>query len=82
MMGQKFYVYTNVPNDKALIHLADCSHCNHGLGRGVESDAANGEWHGPFHEDQARAVAIRSRKRRIQWCGFCARKLGTKPDDV
>ena len=33
-MGQKFYAYTNVPNDKALTHLADCSHCNHGLGRG------------------------------------------------
>ena len=42
-MVQKFYVYTNVRNDISLIHLADCSHCNHGLGRGVETDAANGE---------------------------------------
>ena len=81
-MVQKFYVYTNVRNDKSLIHFADCSHCNHGLGRGVETDAANGEWHGPFHEDQARAVARRSGKRRIQWCKFCARKLGIEPDDI
>ena len=31
-MTANFYVYLNIPNNKTLIHHAECSHCNHGEG--------------------------------------------------
>ena len=46
-MTATFYVYLNIPNNKTLIHHAECSHCNHGEGRtamksdGVLSDECN-----------------------------------------
>ena len=47
-MSADFYVYLNVPNNKALIHQADCQHCNHGEGRTAIMSDYNGEWIGPF----------------------------------
>ena len=38
-MTADFYVYLNSAHTKALIHLADCQHCNHGEGRtSIKSD--------------------------------------------
>lgn len=80
--GDRYWVYANVPNDKALIHLHNCSHCNGGQGRTADKLDHNGQWHGPFDANEARQTARQTGKKRIQWCGFCARKLGISPDDV
>ena len=77
-----FYVYLNIPNNKALIHEADCPHCNHGQGRTAIKSDYNGEWIGPFDQPTARLRARRSGKNRIQWCAYCADRLGMSPNDV
>ena len=81
-MSADFYVYLNVPNNKALIHQADCQHCNHGQGRTAIKSDFNGEWLGPFDETTARLTARQSSKSRIQWCAYCANGLGISRDDV
>ncbi len=81
-MSKQFWVYLNTPNNKALVHLGDCSHCNHGRGRTDDKLEYNGQWLGPYDEATALATARRSHKKRIQWCGFCARKMGVSPDDI
>lgn len=43
-MSADFYVYLNAPNNKALIHQADCPHCNHGEGRTSIKSDYNREW--------------------------------------
>ena len=43
-----FYIYLDVPNNRALIHHTDRQHRNHGEGRtGIKSDR-NGEWIDPL----------------------------------
>lgn len=81
-MSANFYVYTNVPNDKALIHHADCSHCNHGKGRTAVKSTYNGQWHGPLDELTARMKASRSGKSLVRWCALCAGRLGISPGNV
>ena len=78
----RFYVYLNVPNNKALIHYACCLYCNHGSGRTVVKDPNNGEWIGPFDEATARMKAVRSGKKLIGWCKPCAGRRGISPEDV
>ena len=81
-MSANFYVYLNVPNNKALIHYADCQYCDHGKGRTAMKSPYNGQWLGPFDESAARRKAALSGKGLIRWCTFCARRLGISPDDV
>lgn len=81
-MSADFYVYLNAPNNKALIHQADCLHCNRGEGRVPIKSDYNGEWIGPFDRSTAKVKARRSGKSRIQWCAFCADGLGISRDDV
>lgn len=81
-MSANFYVYLNHPNNKALIHHADCSHCNHGEGRTAVKSTYNGQWHGPLDELAARMKASRSGKSLIRWCKLCADRLGISPGNV
>lgn len=75
-MTAAFWVYINEPNDKALVHGADCSFCNNGEGMQDEKSRFNGEWHGPFDRDVALRFARQSGKTTKRWCGHCARRLG------
>ena len=77
-MSNRYWVYVNEPNDKALVHEAICSYCNDGKGVAAEKLASNGRWHGPFTKDQAKQTALKSGKSKIQWCGHCARRLDIK----
>ena len=83
-MASKFYIYTNAPNNKALIHLGDCVHCNHGQGQDKpkSQNPTVDTWSEPLTKQQARTKARRSGKKTIRWCGFCAKKLGIEPNDV
>lgn len=81
-MSADFYVYLNAPNNKALLHRADCQHCNHGEGRTTIKSSYNGEWIGPFDQSTVRVRARQSGKHRIQWCAFCADRLGISRDDI
>ncbi len=79
-MSEKFWVYVNEPNNKALVHQASCSHCNNGQGRQTEKSEYNGEWLGPFSITEAQRRAWRSGKTKRRWCGFCARNLGIRTE--
>ena len=81
-MSANFYVYLNVPNNKALIHYADCPHCNDGKGQTAIKSPYNGKWLGPFNESAARMEAARSGKNLIRWCVPCARRRGIAPGNV
>lgn len=74
-----FWVYINEPNDKALVHLASCSHCNDGKGRGVPRLDQNGKWIGPLDLETAIQTARSSGKKKRAWCGFCAKTLDIEP---
>ena len=56
-MSTDFYVYLNIPNNKALVHCVDYPYCNHGKGRITMSSLCNGKWLGPFGESAARVKA-------------------------
>lgn len=77
-----FWVYTNVQRNKAVVHLAECSSCNHGHGIHADSAGITSVWHGPFDEETARQTARASGKRDIRWCSICAKKLRIEPGDV
>lgn len=77
-----FWVYVNEPNNKAFLHLADCSCCNHGQGIHSNKTDANVIWYGPCDETTARNTARTSGKKNIRWCSHCAGKLEIRPDDV
>lgn len=76
-MKHSYWVYLNMPNNKALIHEASCSHCNDGSGRGV-AILDNGEWLGFATKEAATAFAKHSRKQTVRWCGHCARRLNIR----
>ena len=81
-MSTDFHVYLNVPNNKALIHEAACQYCNHGKGRATIKSEYNGEWIGPFDQPTAKQEAQQADKKRVQWCAYCADRLGIARDDV
>ncbi len=81
-MSTDFYVYLNVPNNKALIHQASCQYCNHGEGIDPDKSVYNGEWIGPFDQSTAKQKAQQAGKNRTQWCAYCAGRLGISRDDV
>ena len=79
-MATKCWVYVNHPNNKALIHLSTCSHCNDGEGRAGADKEDNGEWFGPYTTEKAIRKAQGSEKNLRRWCGFCANRLGINPE--
>lgn len=72
--GNNYWVYENwVAEKKAVIHKAQCTHCNNGNGtqKNVRGDK-NGKWYGPFRQyDDARATAQALKDRIIRDCGHC-----------
>jgi HTH-type transcriptional regulator / antitoxin HigA len=70
---EEYWVYQNWTHDRARVHRAACSYCNHG--RGVHGSALdrNGEWKGPF-TDRAAAFAAMNRVGRTdsRACQRCA----------
>ena len=81
-MNSEFYVHLDAPNNKSLIHLADCQHCNHGEGRTSFKSPYNGEWVGRFDQPTTRLRSRQSDKHRIRWCAFCADSLGISCADA
>jgi len=77
-MSGNFWVYINEPNNKALIHDAQCSFCNDGHGMDDDSSQFNGKWIGPSDRKTAEHNALTSGKADIRWCGHCARRLDIK----
>jgi hypothetical protein len=77
-MTGDFWVYVNEPNDKAFVHLHECSFCNNGEGMTRDKLDSNGQWLGPFSREAAIVAARRAKKKNTAWCGFCARRLDIK----
>ena len=74
-MTERYWVYVNHPNNKAIVHEAACSHCNDGRGMVDDKSRWNGEWRGPFRDASvALKKANESGKRNIRLCGHCARR--------
>ena len=72
----RYWVYVNHPNNKALIHEAECSFCNDGRGMADDKSRWNGEWHGPFAEPSAAlSKANTFGKNDTRWCGHCTRRI-------
>ena len=82
-MNNRFWVYDNHPNDAATVHSAGCSFCNDGRGLNRTGATDAGEWFGPYDTmETAETKARRTKKGRIRWCGFCARKAGIDEDRI
>ena len=69
-----YYICENRPTSKAIIHLDDCGHCNHGRGRSRGPVAKNSRWHGPFKTlENARRLAANLQQRDTRDCYWCMR---------
>ena len=66
-----YFVYENWTNQRAVIHRAECGHCNHGAGRGPGSSGHHGRWHGPFDDETAATSAAKAAARTSKPCGHC-----------
>jgi hypothetical protein len=61
----EYWVYEDVITHTARVHRGDCSHCNHGKGRGRGRDERANWWlgrstsEGYGSEDEARSAPIR-----------------------
>ena len=74
-MKSPYWVYVNEPNNKALIHAADCSFCRNGHGTADDKLATNGHWEAAPDQASAIRIAKRAGKATTRWCGHCARRL-------
>jgi len=66
------FVYENWTRQKAVIHIGECGHCNHGKGVHAVDSGRNGRWHGAFdtREDSMRhAKALKRPDTRA--CAVC-----------
>lgn len=71
-MNQPYWVYHNWHLRKAIIHLADCRHCNNGEGVHDDVSGENCEWL-PF-DTQAEALTFANKTgftRDGRYCGTC-----------
>lgn len=68
-----FWIYENIPSKTAVIHKAECTHCNDGVGTQKNIHRGrNGKWHGRFKtNDEAEKFASTINNRRIINCGHC-----------
>lgn len=68
-----FYVYENRIVDKAIVHRANCSFCNEGLGLHGSRTTKSSTWHGPY---ESAAVALQKaricRRTRTEGCSVCS----------
>ncbi|WP_409329536.1 hypothetical protein [Trujillonella humicola] len=66
----QYWVYEDRRGDRATIHLAHCTYCNHGAGRSG-SRPASGRWHGPFSSRDSAHVAATATHHAVRRCGTC-----------
>ena len=68
-----YYVYENwVAENKAVIHRADCGHCNHGKGAHENTRGGqNGQWHGSFSTVEGAAKFAEETRRTVRKCAHC-----------
>lgn len=76
-----YWVYENwVASKKAVIHFAECAHCNDG--RGVHRNNLgdkNGRWHGAFDTyNEALDLANSLADRTVRECSHCRPGLAAK----
>ena len=73
-----FYIYENwqAGRHKAVIHHADCGHCNDGGGRSNGGyDPAHATWHGPYKDVGAAKEAQRRLDVKVrQECKVCMKR--------
>ena len=73
-----YYIYENwqAGPHKAVIHCANCSHCNDGRGRSNGGyNPAHGKWHGPYDDvGAAREAQRRMQVVKRQECGHCMKR--------
>jgi hypothetical protein len=63
-----YVVYVNHPNNKAIIHRAECSRYTHRR----RDETINGYWRGPFENfSEAQNFAKKTGKTRVDTCAFC-----------
>lgn len=77
-MSERYWVYVNEPNNKALIHRSDCGHCNDGRGVAETRLAINGKWLRAKDRADAARLARSAGKAVARWCGHCANRLNIK----
>lgn len=72
----EYWVYENLIHDKAVIHSADCSFCNNGMGI-TSMDTLyriRDSWNGPFINLEAAEVFAKNTSRKnIKSCHFCTK---------
>jgi len=71
-----YWVYENFVHDKAIVHSANCSHCNNGKGRTSMDNASRTRdiWHGPFNNlESAEIFAKNTPRKNIKSCDFCTK---------
>lgn len=71
-----YWVYENSVHNKAVIHSANCSHCNNGKGRTNMDDGSRTRdfWHGPFKTlESVQIFAMNTLRKNIKSCYFCAK---------
>ena len=67
-----YWVYENYPNNKAMVHRAECSHCKDGAGVSGMGGTSNGQWLGPYPSaHQAGLQADSAGRADIRYCAFC-----------
>ena len=67
-----YWVYENYPNNKAMVHRAECGFCQDGAGVSGTGGTANGQWHGPYPDvHQARSQAHFTRRADVRDCVYC-----------
>lgn len=74
-----YYVYANWRADnKAVIHVGDCGHCNEGKGqnRSKSRGTENGIWSNPFRSyEEAKRYALSLNMAKVLDCKLCAHKM-------
>lgn len=66
-----FQYYENKVWNKAKIHVADCSFCNHGEGIHPGSSTENGHWSEPFSSIDEACESARRTGRKVSLCKRC-----------
>lgn len=73
-----YFVYENWTHKKAVVHRAECGHCNHGQGAHRAASGKNGRWHGPYLTEDLSLIHARSlMQARVSLCATCASMRST-----
>ena len=70
----KYYVYEHWQTQRAILHRAECSHCQQGLGLWRMRKQQYGKWHGEYDSIEEAMTADLWPRREIRACGLCLRQ--------